>query len=86
MFSVFSFFAFVSCAPPAKAFESLVEIKKDLSDATKDQREVRKSLNFILSHPLLPWKLVEGKHVAALRFSGGHAHRRSDPPVILTSL
>lgn len=30
------------------------------SDATKALQEGRKSLNFILLHPLLPWKLVGG--------------------------
>lgn len=69
------FFCFLGSA--AQAFESLVE--KDLSDATKDQQEGRKSLNFILSHPLLPWKLVEWERAAALRFSDGHAHRQVRP-------
>lgn len=67
-------FSFVSWALQRRPFQSLVE--RDLSDATKDQQEGRKSLNFILSHPLLPWKLVEGKRVAALRFADGHAHRK----------
>lgn len=53
--------------------------EKDLSDATKDQQEGRKSLNFILSHSLLPWKLVEGKRAAALRLPDGHAHRQVRP-------
>lgn len=69
------FFCFLGAA--AQAFESLVE--RDLTDTTKDQQEGRKSLNFILSHPLLPWKLVEGKRVAALRLSDGHTHRQDRP-------
>lgn len=73
----FLFFFLRLCGSAAQAFESLVE--KDLSDATKDQQEGRKSLNFILSHPLLPWKLVEEKRVAALRLSDRHAHRRIRP-------
>lgn len=74
---LFFFLSFFSCGSAAQAFESLVE--KDLSDATKDQQEGRKSLNFILSHPLLPWKLVDGKRVAVLWLSDRHAHRRIRP-------
>lgn len=54
--------------------------KKDLPDATKDQQEGRKSLNFILSHPLLLWKLVVLWPCGSPKAT---PTAESDPPLIL---
>lgn len=53
----------------------------NLSHTTKARQEARKSLNFTLLHPLLPWKPADRKCTAGLQFP----HLISQPQPIFSS-
>lgn len=69
---------------PRLSTTDLQLLVENLSHTTKAPQEGRKSLNFILSHPLLPWKLVGG-NVQLCSYLITPPTTNQNPPLIPTS-